>query len=364
MSDDKADQGQMTWPALLTDILGGTDIAGAGARWAMEQVMSGEATPPQIAAFLVALRAKGPSGAEVVDFVDVMLDHAVPVAVPGIVVDTCGTGGDSSGSVNISTMAAIAAAASGVRVVKHGNRAASSRSGSADVLEALGVAIALGSDRIATCLDEVGIAFCFAPVFHPAMAHAGPVRRDLGIPTVFNVLGPLANPARPAAQVLGVADLALAPVVAQALSDRGTTALVVRGADGMDEITTAAATRIWDCRGPDVLQCEIDVEDLGITRAAPGALAGGDGIRNAELATSALAAAPNPGVVAIRDALAVNAAAAVVVAETAAGALDPGAPLEEVLAAALTRVRASLASGAAEDLLTRWVAVSRELAGY
>ncbi|MDZ7578404.1 MAG: anthranilate phosphoribosyltransferase [Candidatus Nanopelagicales bacterium] len=352
----------MSWSALLTDLLAGSDTAGERARWAMESVMTGEATAAQIAAFLVALRAKGPSGAEVSDFVDVMLQHAVPVTVPGLVVDTCGTGGDQSGSVNISTMAAVVVAATGIPVVKHGNRAASSRSGSADVLEALGVAISLRPDQIAQCLAEVNIAFCFAPVFHPAMRHAGPVRRELGIPTVFNILGPLANPARPAAQVVGVADPSMAPVVARALADRGTSALVVRGEDGMDEITTVAPTRVWDARGGSVTETVIDTRALGIGRADPESLAGGGAAENAELARAALAGRPRSEVLPIRDAVAINAAAAVVVAESARGAAVAPVGLIAELAQALDRVRHALDTGAAEIQLNRWVEVSKSLA--
>ncbi|MFN8125839.1 MAG: anthranilate phosphoribosyltransferase [Candidatus Nanopelagicales bacterium] len=344
------------WPSLLDDLLTGRDMSADQGRWAMDQVMSGAAAPAQIAAFLVALRAKGVTGAELAVLVDVMLDHSVSLDLPQPSVDTCGTGGDNSGSVNISTMAAVVVAASGRRVVKHGNRAASSQAGSADVLEALGVVADLPPDEIADCLQRAGIVFCFAPVFHPALRHAGPVRRELGIRTVFNFLGPLANPARPVAQVVGVADLGMAPVVAGALAARGTRALVFRGEDGMDEITTLGPTRVWDARTAAVTESVIDTVDLGIARPASGALDGADAAHNASVARAVLSGA---GSDAVRDAVAVNAAAAMAVFDVAAGTADAAEDLPTQLTPRIAEALAVIRDGRAAATLDGWVAASR-----
>lgn len=352
-----------SWPVLLGDLLDRGAITPGSAQWAMDEVMAGRATAAQIAAFLVALRTVDVQPDVLAVLVDVMLQHSVTVSVDGPTVDTCGTGGDNSGSVNISTMAAVVVAATGRTVIKHGNRAASSRSGSADVLEALGVAVDLPPDAIAACVAEAGLAFCFAPVFHPAMRHAGPVRREIGVRSVFNVLGPLANPARPAAQVVGVADPAMAGVVAGALARRGTVALVVRGEDGMDEITTAAATRVWDARTGDVRPAFLDPRDLGIAAPEPGALAGGDAAENAAVARAVLSGSDGSRERAVRDAVAVNAAAAIVVYDTAAGRLAPEAPLLEVLAEPLELARSVMLSGEAATTLEVWAEVTRRLAG-
>ncbi len=345
-----------TWPQILEHLLAGDDLSADQARWAMAEVMAGDAAPAQIAGFLVALRAKGVTGAELASLVDVMLEHSVAVSVPGITVDTCGTGGDNSDSANISTMAAVIVAACGEQVVKHGNRSASSQSGSADVLEALGIPLELDAEQVAESVAAASIGFCFARTYHPAMRFAGPVRAQLGIRTVFNVLGPLANPARPKAQVVGVADAAMAPIVAAALARRGTSALVVRGDDGLDEITTTTTTRIWDCRGATVQEHTIDAAELGIPRAEPAELAGGDATRNAEIMRTALAPADPGDLAAVRDAAIINAAAALVAAESArTGAVADLAP---ALAAQVVRAKSAVASGAASEILETWVAAT------
>ena len=232
-----------TWPGLLAELLAGRDLDVGRAGWAMDQVMRGEASDVQLAAFLVALRAKGETSAELEGLAAAMLSHAVPLEVPGPTVDLVGTGGDQAHTVNISTMASLVLAGAGHRVVKHGNRASSSSSGSADVLEALGVRLDLPPARVAELATEVGITFCFAQVFHPAMRFAAGARRGLGVPTAFNVLGPLTNPARAGAAAVGVADRRLAPLVAGVLAARGTSALVFRGEDGLDELTTTGPAR-------------------------------------------------------------------------------------------------------------------------
>lgn len=319
----------------------------------MREVMSGEASPAQVAGFVVALRAKGETPQEVAGLVEVMLEEAGEVAVPGRVVDTCGTGGDRSNTVNISTMAALVVAGAGVPVVKHGNRAASSACGSADLLEELGVVVDLPPPAVGPCLAEAGIAFCFAPVFHPGMRHAAVPRRDLGVPTVFNVLGPLTNPARPAAQAVGVSDARLAPVMAGVLAARGTQALVFRGDDGLDELTTTAPSTVWLVSGGAVVEERFEPADLGIARASLDELRGGDAPRNAGVAYDVLSGTAS----AARDAVLLNAAAAL------AAHAGTGGSLADRLSAGLARATEALDSGAARELLARWVQVSTALRG-
>src|SRR5450432_2104793 len=253
-----------TWPDLLTSLLRGQDLTSAQTAWAMAQIMSGEATPAQVAGFVVALRAKGETAEEVTGLATTMLEFATPVPVTGDALDIVGSGGDRSHTVNISTMAAIVAAATGVRVAKHGNRAASSSCGSADVLEELGVAIDLGGDGFVSCFAEVAIGFCFAPIYHPALRHAAVTRGELGVPTVFNFLGPLTNPARPNASAVGVADARMAGVIANVLASRGNRALVFRGDDGLDEITTTTTSHVWVVNDGAVAETTFDPESVGI----------------------------------------------------------------------------------------------------
>ena len=317
----------------------------------MGEVMAGNASPAQVAGFAVALRAKGETAEEVAGLVEVMLAQAATVEVTGRVVDTCGTGGDRSNTVNLSTMAALVVAAAGVPVVKHGNRAASSACGSADLLEELGIAVDLPPAAVGPCLARAGIAFCFAPVFHPGMRHAAVPRRELGVPTVFNVLGPLTNPARPAAQAVGVSDARLAPVVAGVLAARGADALVFRGDDGLDELTTTGPSTVWVVRGGAVEQQAFDPAALGIARADLAELRGGDAPHNAAVARAVLDGAPGP----VRDAVLLNAAAALAAHAAADG------ELVDRLRASLAVATAALADGRAAALLTRWVQVSASL---
>ncbi len=287
----------------------------------MEQVLSGEVTASQFGAFVLGLRAKGETAAEVAALVETMLAHARLLDFgPGgspITLDVVGTGGDQAHNVNISTMAALVCAAAGVPVVKHGNRAVSSSTGAADVLQELGVAIDLEPDQIVACVREVGIGFCFAPLHHPALRHAALWRRELGIPTILNILGPLANPGLADSALVGTASAAVAPVMADVLHRRGVRALVVRGEDGLDEISTSAPTRVWDATGSTVVATTVDAAEFGIAHEDRGLLRGGDSARNAELLVAALQAGEPSGpdadrVVAIRDAVVVNAAAALV----------------------------------------------------
>lgn len=335
---------------LLAALLRGEHLPAQATSWAMNEVMSGQATPAQIAGFVVALRAKGETVTEVEGLVQAMYDHATTIEVPGPVVDIVGTGGDRASTVNISTMAAIVVAGSGARVVKHGNRAASSACGSADLLEELGVRLDLPPVQVAELAVRIGITFCFAPLFHPALRHAATPRRELGVATTFNFLAPLANPARPAAQAVGVADARMAGILAGVLARRGVSALVFRGDDGLDELTTTTTSQLWVVRDGDVHETSFDPTQVGIPPAPPEALRGADAAYNADVAHRMLAGERG----AVRDAVLLNAAAALV-------ALDPGAgTLEEQLVAALTRAGDAVDTGAAADLLARWSAATRE----
>ncbi|WP_029535286.1 anthranilate phosphoribosyltransferase [Saccharopolyspora spinosa] len=333
------------WAGLLGSLVAGEDLAAEETAWAMDLIMSGEASPARVAAFVVALRAKGETPAEVRGMADAMLAHARRLEITQRAVDIVGTGGDRSGSVNISTMASIVLAASGITVVKHGNRAASSKCGTADVLEELGVAIDLAPEGVRRCVEEIGIGFCFAPVFHPAFKHAGGPRREIGM------LGPLTNPALPAAGLIGCADSRMAPVVAEVFASRGNSALVVRGDDGMDEITTTADSTVWVVHDGAVREDRIDPQEFGIARSRPEDLQGGDATVNAKAVRDLLAGATGP----VRDAVLLNAAGA-------AAAYDgPGTNLSDQLNAGLERAANAVDSGAAADLLDRWAARSTAL---
>ncbi|MBA2282378.1 MAG: anthranilate phosphoribosyltransferase, partial [Acidimicrobiia bacterium] len=263
----------------------------------MAEILAGAATPAQIAGFIVALRMKGETVDELVGLLDAMAAAGERVVLPDLagVIDIVGTGGDRSHSVNVSTMAAVVAAGAGVKVCKHGNRAASSRSGAADVLEALGVKLELSPDDVARCVAEAGIGFCFAPRFHPAMRHAVPTRRELGVPTVFNVLGPMSNPAGVRCQVLGVADASMAEKMVRVLAARGAErVLVVHGDDGLDELTTTTTSSVVALAGGDVTRFAVDPEALGFPLVAPADLVGGDAAANADVARRVFAGKPGP----------------------------------------------------------------------
>ncbi|MBV9487947.1 MAG: anthranilate phosphoribosyltransferase [Frankiaceae bacterium] len=337
----------MTWPNLLSALLAGDSLSAADTAWAMAEIMDGAATPAQVAGFAVALRAKGETVEEVNGLVHSMLGHAARLELSGPMVDTCGTGGDRAATVNISTMAALVVRGAGATVVKHGNRAASSACGSADLLEELGVAVDLAPEAVQRCIETAGIGFCFAPVFHPALRHAGPTRRELGVPTFFNFLGPLTNPAQPPAQAVGVADERMAGVMAGVLAARGTSALVFRGTDGLDELSVAVPSRVWVVADGLVRDDVVDPADLGFDPAAPDALRGADAAHNAGVTRRLLEGETGP----VRDAVVLNAAAALV-------ALDgpTSAPVTEQLAAAVPRAAAALDSGAAGQALDAWVA--------
>jgi anthranilate phosphoribosyltransferase len=339
---------EQTWPDVLSSLLSGTDLSSDAAAWAMDRIMTGEATDAQIAGFAVALRAKGETVGEVTGLVRTMYRHAETIEVPGPTVDIVGTGGDRARTVNISTMSAIVVAGAGVRVVKHGNRAASSASGASDVLEKLGVNLNLTPARVAEVAMEAGISFCFAVRFHPALRHVGAARKELGIPTVFNFLGPLTNPARVQAQATGVADARMAPILAGVLADRGSSALVFRGDDGLDELTITGTSTVWVVREGKVAVESFDPRSVGLEPVPIEALRGADAAYNAEVARRLLDGERG----AVRDAVLLNAAAALV-------ALEPAdTPLPEQLAAGMARAAESIDSGAAWSTLERWVAAS------
>jgi anthranilate phosphoribosyltransferase len=340
------------WPALLNHLVAGGDLTTDDTTWAMGEIMSGNATPAQIAGFAVGLRAKGETAAEVAGMASGMLSHARRVRVAQRAVDVVGTGGDRSGSVNISTMSAIVAAAAGVPVVKHGNRSASSKAGTADVLEVLGVAISLEPAGVEQCVEELGIGFCFAPVFHPAFRHAGGPRRELGIPTAFNLLGPLTNPGQPVAGLIGCAFERMAPVMAEVFAGRGASVLVVRGDDGLDEITTCGQTTAWVVEGGEVRTDRIDPAAFGLPIVTPEDLLGGDAVHNAQVVRRTMDGEKGP----VRDAVLLNAAGAV------AAYRGFTADLTADLAAGMQQVADAVDSGAATDLLTRWATRSTELA--
>ncbi|EHR60151.1 anthranilate phosphoribosyltransferase [Saccharomonospora cyanea] len=334
-----------TWPAVLNQLIERVDLSEDATAWAMDQVMSGEATPAQIAGFAVALRAKGETPAEISGMAKAMLAHSKRIDLGTRTVDIVGTGGDRKGSVNISTMTSLVVAAAGTPVVKHGNRAASSKSGAADVLEALGVTIESEPDDVRRCVEELGIGFCFAPVFHPAYRHTGPPRRELGVSTAFNLLGPLTNPAQPSSGLIGCAYLDKAPVLAEVYARRGHSVLLVRGDDGFDEITTTTTSTAWVVSNGQVRTTTIDPETLGIPLSTPDALRGGDAAANAEVVKELVGGKTGP----VRDAVLLNAAGALA---AFAGFSDD---LTADLRAGLELATRAIDSGAAADLLTRWI---------
>jgi anthranilate phosphoribosyltransferase len=334
------------WPGVLAALVRGDDLDDATAGAAMRSIMEGEATAAQIAGFLVGLRAKGETADEIAGLVRVMREFALAVPIDAdSVIDTCGTGGDRAGTFNISTVAAVVAAGAGARVAKHGNRAASSLCGSADLLEAWGVAVELGPEQVAACIDEVGIGFCFAPAYHPATRHAVPVRRELGVATVFNFLGPLTNPAGARRQTIGVADAAMAPKLADVLARLGTEhALVFCGEDGLDELTTTGPSRLWEVHSGHVDESLFDPADYGIPRARQDDLRGGAAEENRRIADQVLAGEAGPA----RDIVLLGAAAALVVAGRA-----------DHIGEGLEAAAAAVDSGAAATVRDRWVEVSR-----
>ncbi|MGD0699763.1 MAG: anthranilate phosphoribosyltransferase [Trebonia sp.] len=345
-----------SWPALIRALIGGRALTAEQTAWAMNEIMEGAASPAQIAGFGVALRAKGETAEEMAGLAASMLAHASPITIAGPVTDLVGTGGDGLLTVNVSTMATIVAASAGVPMVKHGNRAASSACGSADVLEALGVVIDLPASATEVLFGEIGIAFLFAALYHPAFRHTGPVRRELGVPTAFNYLGPLTNPARPTSLAVGVADPTMAPVLAGVYASRGESALVFHGG-GLDELTTTGPSTVWIAVDGAVTVADFDPAALGLPRATVEDLRGGGPEENADVARRLLAGQTGP----VRDIVLLNAAAAMTAAGGLSGVTSPDA-LAKALGDGLARAAAAVDSGQAAALLDRWTQVSNRLA--
>jgi len=344
-----------SWPAILDALLRGEDLSVADAAWSMEQIMLGEATSAQLAGFLVALRAKGETVNEIVGFRDAILEHAVPLDVNSMGLDIVGTGGDRFGTVNVSTMASIVCAAAGVPVIKHGNRAASSASGSSDVLAELGIDLTLSAETVAGILATTGITFAYAAAFHPGFRHAATVRAELGIPTVFNFLGPLVNPARPEASAVGVANLDRVPLFVGVFQTRGASALVFRGDDGLDELTTTGHSHVWEVSRGLVTEHDIDPRDLGIPRATMSQLVGGSPAHNAAVVHSVLAGERGP----VRDIVLLNAAAGLVAYDLAHDPSQSQVSILDRFRAKLTVAASAIDSGAGTAKLAQWVRASR-----
>ena len=342
-----------TWPQLIETLTNGLDLSASSAQWAMNEILQGETEISQIKEFLMALKAKGETAEEVNAFVGAMYQHSAPIDIAERAVDTVGTGGDGFNTINISTTAAIVAAAAGAKVVKHGNRAATSKSGSADLLEALGVNIDLVGDGVETVFREVGIGFCFAPKFHPAMRFAAPARKELGVPTIFNILGPLANPAKPKAAAIGVANNRMHLLMAQVLSAKGVDGFVFRGDDGLDEISLATTTSVLTIGQGEISSGLIDPSDFGISKAPITDLVGGDAQFNASVSRAIFSGEHG----APRDAVALNAAAAI-----AAYKGEFAKSLTERMRDGYADAIKAIDSGAATALLENWVTVSQRLA--
>lgn len=344
-----------TWPELTARLIARQDLTAEQTRWGMDQVMGGNTSPVQLAGFLTALATKGETTEELRGLADSMLAHARPIDVSPDALDIVGTGGDRARTVNISSMASLVLAGAGVPVVKHGNRASSSASGSADFLEALGVDLTLPIDAVARALEEVGITFLFATVFHPSMKHAATARRELAVGTVFNVLGPLTNPGRPRANAVGVSSAHHAPLVAGVLAERGSSALVFRGHENaLDELTTTTVNDVWVVENGVATYSQFDATVLGLGPSTVADLRGADPAYNAQVGRDVLAGARGP----ITDAVLLNAAAGLVAFGVDGTGAEVGG-LVDRMAAALEIARESLFEGRAQGVVERWVEFSR-----
>ena len=340
-----------TWPTILSTLLGGEDLSVSQAEWAMSRFMTGEATDAQIGGFLVALQAKGATVEEVIGFRDAVLAEAAPLNLPIMSLDIVGTGGDRFGTVNISSMASIVAAAAGVPVVKHGNKAASSQSGSSDVFTSLGINLQLDAEQLERSFADAGIAFVHAARFLQGFKHVAAPRAELGIPTVFNFLGPLCNPVRPEASALGVADLERVPTFVGVFRLRGASALVFRGDDGLDELTTTGHSRIWEVSRGRLTEHDLEPRDLGIPRAEVSSLIGGTPEENADVVRRVIGGEKGP----VRDIVLLNAAAGLVSYDIAAKPESVEVPLLQRLREKLELAESVIDSGAAEVKLQAWI---------
>lgn len=342
----------LDWDAAISKLESGLNLTPQEAQFLMQEVLEDRSEKEVLKKFLLALKNKGETPEEVGALVNQMYQHCAPISIAARAVDTVGTGGDGAHTINISTTAAIIAAAAGSRVVKHGNRAASSKSGAADLLEALGVVINLNGEQVARTVSELGIGFCFAPVFHPAMRFAAPARKELATATVFNILGPLANPARPQAAAIGVANERMHLVMAQVLSDRGVEGFVFRGDDGLDEITLATSTSVLSIGKAEMSSDRIDAKDFGLANAPIEALVGGDANENARITNAIFGGEKG----APRDAVLLNAAAAIAAFD---GEKEVG--IHERLTKSLKKAASAVDSGAAKSLLEKWALLTQEI---
>ena len=349
----------MTWPTVLAKLLSKKNLSRDEAGWAMSQIMDGESSEAEIGAFMMALRSKGETVEELAGLVDVMLKKSVLLDTGSDAIDIVGTGGDMIGTVNISTMASIVAAAAGVGVMKHGSRSASGKTGSAEMLEVLGIRLDLSPQRVAEVYRAAGITFFFAPVFHPAMRHVAPVRKALGVPTTFNFLGPLANPAQPVATSLGVANPQIAPLMASELAARGRNALVFRGLDGLDELTTTANSDIWLVQGGVVRNFELNPAKFGLKKVELADLLGGQAQQNAEVALRLLHEPKGSASQAIREVVALNAAGGLVAYELSKQTIESQQDLDRQFGLQLERAFEALDSGAAAQKLSAWMSASQ-----
>ncbi|QGN33331.1 anthranilate phosphoribosyltransferase [Microlunatus sp. Gsoil 973] len=339
-----------TWPGVLSSLVAGNDLDAETATWAMSRILAGEASDVQIAGFAVALRSKGESVSELSGLAAAMLEVARPIEAPNPSVDIVGSGGDRTNTVNISTMAAVVAASAGARVVKHGNRAASSACGSADVLEALGVRLDLSPEDQQRVIERIGIGFLFAPHYHGSLRNTASARSQLGIATTFNFLGPLTNPGRPNAHAVGVADERMAELSARVLAERGDQGLVFHGTDGLDELTTTTTSTVFVFDGDKIDRTLLDPQELGIAPASVSELVGGGPADNAAIARRVFSGETGP----VRDIVLLNAAAAL----AAFDGPGPADSLRETLAARLERAAEAIDTGATAELLDRWIAAT------
>ena len=342
----------MNWELILKSLSDKSDLTNDQVTWAMSQILEGKASNNEIKDFLIGLKTKGESAAEVQALVDQMYSYSAPINISERSVDTVGTGGDGANTINISTAAAIVTNAAGARVVKHGNRAATSKSGSADLLEALGIKIDLTGAEVEQTVHKIGIGFCFAPVFHSSMKHAAVARKELGIPTIFNILGPLANPAKPKACAIGVARAELLPLMAQVLLDQGKEGFVFRGDDGLDEVSLSTTTQVIQINDGQLTQSVFNPEDLGITASPISELAGGDAVYNAQMTMKIFSGEKG----AMRDAVTLNAAFAI-----AAFKADFNLPLQTQIANGFVLANKAIDSGAALSVVKKWAELTNEI---
>lgn len=342
----------MAWDLIFNSLSAAEDLSSDQITWAMGQILEGKASNDQIKQFLLGLKTKGESANEVQALVSQMYSYCAPINITERAVDTVGTGGDGANTINISTTAAIITNAAGARVVKHGNRAASSKSGAADLLEALGIKIDLTGSEVEQTVHKIGIGFCFAPIFHSSMKYAAAARKELGTPTIFNILGPLANPAKAIACAIGVARAELLPLMSQVLLEQGKEGFVFRGDDGLDEVSLSTTTQVIQINDGKLTQSEFNPADLGITSSSVSDLVGGDAKYNADMTMKIFTGVKGP----MRDAVTLNAAFAI-----AAFKADFNLPLQTQIANGFVLANKAIDSGAALSVVKKWGELTNEI---